>query len=159
MHPTLWFTVRTRGQGLQTSCSRALCLIGQEDGGWGATYPRTIIFEELDNYARQLTRMPDYARTLYTRDATRALLRLGVRTVEAAARVLAHLKPLEILEYSVTARLLSASTQMWLISTWTGVMDRDEPEQDGREEWIAELLQPHRRGEQWARTLKRQENC
>ena len=81
--------------------------------------------------------MPDYARKLYTRDATKALLRLGVRTVEAAARVLAHQEPLEILEHSVAARLFSASAQMGLIATWKGVTDRDETEQDGRGEWIA----------------------
>ena len=106
-------------------------------------------------FARQLTRMPDYVRTLFSRDATRALLRLGVRTVEAAARVLAHQEPLEILEHSAAARLISASAQMGLIVTWKGVMDRDEPEQDDRGEWIAELLQPQSRGEQWARALKR----
>jgi exonuclease III len=150
----LWFKVRNRGQGLQASCSRALCLLGQEDGGWGATHPRTIMFEELDNFARQLTRLPDYARRLFARDTTKALLRLGVRTVEAAARILAHQEPLEILESSVAARLIAAAAQMGLLPTWKGVMDRDEPEQDGRGEWIAELLQPHRRGEQWARAPK-----
>ena len=100
----LWFKVRMRGQGLQASCSRALCLLGLEDGGWGATHPRTIMFEELDNFARQLTRMEDYARKLFAQDATRALLRLGVRTVIAAARILAHQEPLEILEDSVAAK-------------------------------------------------------
>ena len=45
----LWFTVRIREQKMQASCSRALCLLRQHDGGWGVMHPRTIMFDQLDN--------------------------------------------------------------------------------------------------------------